>query len=71
MNDLFNVIFQRLFLTRSNPLIHFKFIRFVTTTTTPVQIEFKDGHANITVPLPSRGESCVFQVNNKRIVLFR
>lgn len=63
------MLFHRLFLTKSNPSIHLKLVRLITTST--VQIEFKDGLANITVPLPSRGESCVFQVNNKKIVLFR
>jgi hypothetical protein len=54
------MLFHRLFLTKSNPSIHLKLVRLITTST--VQIDFKDGLANITVPLPSRGESCVFQV---------
>jgi hypothetical protein len=58
------MFFQRFILTKYNPLIHCKFVRLLTTS--PVQIEFKDGLANITVPLPSRGESCVFQVNEKK-----
>jgi hypothetical protein len=62
------MFFQRFILTKYNPSINFKFIRLITTS--PVQIDFKDGFANITVPLPSRGESCVFQVKLKRLVLF-
>jgi hypothetical protein len=54
------MLFQRLILTKFNPGIHFQFIRLLNTSS--VQIEFKDGLANITVPLPSRGESCVFQL---------
>jgi len=59
-----NMFFQRFILTKCNPLIQFKFIRLITTS--PVQIDFKDGLANITVPLPSRGESCVFQVKKRK-----
>ena len=57
------MLFHRLLLTKYNPSIQLKLIRLITTS--PVQIEFKDGLANITVPLPSRGESCVFQVKLK------
>ncbi|CAF0885037.1 unnamed protein product [Adineta steineri] len=56
------MLFHRLLLTKYNPSINFKFIRLLTTSSSPVQIEFKDGFANISVPLPSRGESCVFQL---------
>ncbi len=66
------MLFHRLFLTKSNPSIHLKLVRLITTST--VQIDFKDGLANITVPLPSRGESCVFQVKRNlleyRILLY-
>ncbi|CAF4932568.1 unnamed protein product [Rotaria sp. Silwood1] len=54
------MLFQRILLTKYNPSTYFKFIRLVATSS--VQIELKDGLANITVPLPSRGESCVFQL---------
>lgn len=54
------MFFQRFILTKYNSSIQLKLIRLLTTPS--VQIEFKDGLANITVPLPSRGESCVFQV---------
>jgi hypothetical protein len=60
------MLFQRLFLTKYNSSVHFKLIRLITTST--VHIEFKDGLANITVPLPSRGESCVFQVMKQCLV---
>ena len=63
------MLFQRLFLTKFNPSTHFKFIRLLTTS--QVQIEFKDGLANITVPLPSRSESCIFQVKKRRFVFQR
>lgn len=62
------MFFQRFILTKYNPSIQFKFLRSLTTS--PVQIEFKDGLANITVPLPSRGESCVFQVTKKTRIIF-
>lgn len=52
------MLLQRLILRQ----IHSQFIRSLTTAN--VQVEFKDGLANITVPLPSRNESCVFQVMN-------
>lgn len=48
---------RRIFLLRTFP---FRPLR--TLTTSSVEIEFKDGLANITVPLPSRNESCVFQL---------
>ena len=52
------MLFQRIPLTKYNPSIYFKLIRLITTAT--VQIEFKDGLANVTVPLSSRHESCIF-----------
>lgn len=54
------MLFQRTLLTKYTYSTYFKFIRLIATSS--VQVEFKDGLANITVPLPSRGESCVFQV---------
>lgn len=52
------MLLQRLILRQ----IHGQFIRSLVTSN--VQVDFKDGLANITVPLPSRNESCVFQVMN-------
>jgi hypothetical protein len=63
------MLFQQLILNKFHPTRHWKFIRLITTSA--VQIEFKDGLANITVPLPSRGESCVFQVKKKKMILYR
>lgn len=60
------MLFRRIFLTKYNPSIIFKFSRFAATSVSSVQIDFKDGLANITVPLPSRGESCVFQVKKNK-----
>ena len=57
------MLFQRILLTKSNFWVRCKLIRLITTST--VQIEFKDGLANVTVPLPSRRESCIFQVNRR------
>ena len=54
------MLFQRLILRQ----FRWQFIRSITTS--GVQVEFRDGLANITVPLPSRGESCVFQVKKDR-----
>lgn len=54
------MLFQRLILRQ----FRWQFIRSITTS--GVQVEFRDGLANITVPLPSRGESCVFQVKKER-----
>ena len=54
------MLLHRLILSTVNRSGQSKFVRLIATSS--VQIEFKDGLANITVPLPSRGESCVFQV---------
>ncbi|CAF1336813.1 unnamed protein product [Rotaria magnacalcarata] len=54
------MLLHRILLNKYNPSICFKSVRLVATSS--VHIEFKDGLANITVPLPSRGESCVFQL---------
>lgn len=60
------MLFQRFILNRYSSFISWNLFRFLTTTTnsstSEVQIEFKDGFAHVTVPLPSRNESCVFQV---------
>jgi hypothetical protein len=63
------MLFQRLILTKYNPSLQFKLIRLITTS--QVQIEFKDGLANITVPLPSRSESCIFQVKKNSLFAHR
>ncbi len=62
------MLLQRLILSKIHPGKPFQFIRLITTSS--VQIDFKDGLANITVPLPSRGESCVFQVRQTMIFQF-
>ena len=51
----------RLLFAKYSPLLPLKSFRLLTTPS--VHVEFKDGLANITVPLPSRSESCVFQVS--------
>ena len=54
------MLFQRLLLAKYSPSLQLRLLRRFASST--VQIDFKDGLANITVPLPSRNESCVFQV---------
>jgi hypothetical protein len=62
------MLFQRFILNRYSLVIRSNLFRFVSTTAVAapptVQIEFKDGLAHLTVPLPSRNESCVFQVKH-------
>ncbi len=66
------MLFQRFILNRYSPFIRLNLCHFGSITTnsiqSTVQIEFKDGLAHITVPLPSRNESCLFQV--KQTFLF-
>jgi len=57
---------QRLLLARCSSQLHLQFARRLLTTSSNsssvVNIEFKDGLAHIAVPLPSRGETCIFQM---------
>jgi len=62
------MFFQRIIFNKLSPVKSLNYFRLLTANavTPQVQVEFKDGLANIAVPLPSRGETCVFQVNKKQ-----
>jgi len=58
------MFFQRIIFNKLSPVKSLNYFRLLTANavTSQVQVEFKDGLANIAVPLPSRGETCVFQI---------